>query len=86
MFQLLPVRQLGSLLFSNQLQEELPHASNEVEKDLKGKLDFKKEFYPTHDFALVNYIFSSTTSYIHFATALPLPHAGEIHTPPPNVA
>ena len=86
MFQLLPVKQLGSLLFSNQIQEELPHATNEVEKDIKGKLDFKKEFHSTHDFAQVSYIYSNTTAYIHFATALPLPHAGEIHTPPPNIA
>src|SRR4051812_33198524 len=86
MFQLLPVKQLGSLLFSNQIQEELPHASDDVEKDIKGKLDFKKEFYPSHDFAQVNYIYTNAISYIHFATALPFPHAGEIHTPPPNIA
>ncbi len=86
MFQMLPVKQLGSLLFSNQIQEELPHAAPEVEKDMKGKLDLKKEFCCTHNFAQLNYIYTNAVCYIHFATALPIPHAGEIHTPPPNIA
>ena len=86
MFQVLPVKQLGSLLFSNQIQEELPHGSTEVEKDMKGKLDIKKEFYCAHNFAAINYINTNATCYIHFATALPLSHAGDIQTPPPNFA
>ena len=86
MFQLLPVKQLGSLLFSNQLQEELPHdAGSDVEKDMKGKVDFKKEFCCTHDFAQINFIYTASIAYIHFATALPKLHAGDIHTPPPNI-
>lgn len=86
MFQLLPVKQLGSLLFSNQIQEELPHSMDDVEKDIKGKLDFKKDFCCTHDFAEINHISANAIGYIHFATALPAAHAGEIHTPPPNIA
>jgi len=85
MFQLLPVKQLGSLLFSNQLQEELPHTvDGGIEKDMKSKIDFKKEFCCTHNFAQINYIYTSATAYIHFVTALPLLHAGDIQTPPPN--
>lgn len=84
MFQLLPVKQLGSLLFSNQIQEELPHTTGDVEKDMKGKLDFKKDFCCNYSFAQINYICSNVNCYIHFATVLPFPHAGEIHTPPPN--
>ena len=87
MFQMLPVKQLGSLLFSNQLQEELPHGiGGDVEKDTKGKLDFKKDFCCTHYVAQINYIYTNAILYFHFATALPVPHAGEIHTPPPNIA
>ncbi len=86
MFQLLPIKQLGNMLFSNQIQEELPHEMNDVEKDFKGKLDFKKDFCCVHDFAPANYIFSNAVSYIEFATALPDFHAGDIHTPPPNLA
>ena len=85
MFQLLPIKQLGSLLFSNQIQEELPHSPNDLEKDLKGKLDFKKDFCCGYQFAQANYIRSNTNRYIHFATALPLAHTGEIQTPPPNI-
>ena len=86
MFQVLPVKQLGSLLFSNQLQEELPHATEDVEKDSKGKLSFKKDFECTHSFVQVNGILFNIISYIHFATALPNTHSGDIHTPPPNIA
>ena len=86
MFQVLPVKQLGSLLVGNQIQEELPHADNDdVGKDIKGKLDFKKDFCCTHSFAALNYIHTNAVCYIHFATALPSPHAGDIHTPPPNI-
>jgi len=86
MFQVLPVEQLGSLLFSNQIQEELPHAAAAVEKDTKGKVDLKKEFCCTHNFAAINYIYTNAACYIHFTTALPLFHAGDIQTPPPNFA
>jgi hypothetical protein len=87
MFQMLPVKQLGSLLFSNQLQEELPHsADGGIEKETKGKLDFKKDFCCTDHVAQINYIYTNAVCYFHFATALPVLHAGEIQTPPPNIA
>lgn len=74
------------MLFSNQLQEELPHAADDVEKDIKGNLDFKKDFCCSHYAEQLTYISANTNCYIHFAIVLPLPHAGEIHTPPPNFA
>lgn len=86
MFQLLPVKQLGSLLFSNQLQEELPHAAADVEKGMNENPDFKKDFYYIHNITQVNHIACNTNLFIHFATALPFAHVGEIHTPPPNFA
>ncbi|TKK70762.1 hypothetical protein FC093_03450 [Ilyomonas limi] len=85
LFQVLPVQQLGSMLYNNQIQEELPHGGTEIGKYMKGKPDFKKDFCCTHYFAGINYIYTNATSYIHFATALPLSQAGDIQTPPPNI-
>ncbi len=85
MFQVLPIKQLGNLLFSNQLQEELPHGADDVEKDAKAKVAFKKDFCAIHDLTQLSFLQITSKRYIHFAIALPAPHAGEIHTPPPNL-
>lgn len=71
------------MLFSNQIQEELPHMTDDVQKECKGK-EIKKDYYCTADFAEIGLIPSCSTAYIHFVTQLPASHAGEIHTPPPN--
>lgn len=80
--QLLPLTQVGSLLFSSQLTEELPHSFS-VEKATDLKFEPAKP-----EFNLAPGLISSSSQiiYIHFASSLPDNHEGEIQTPPPNVA
>ncbi|MBN9296558.1 MAG: hypothetical protein J0I41_06075 [Filimonas sp.] len=78
---MLPLRQIGSLLSSNQLQEELPHSIDSAKCPAKS--------FPYTDVILESFATSATTladasEYFHFASVLPPSHVGEIHTPPPN--
>ena len=80
--QALPVKQIGAILASNQITEELPHSM-----DAKGKLPLGKEdpFIASSFFSL-NVVVVADNAYFHFAVSLPPSHPGEIHTPPPNIA
>ena len=83
MFQLLPVWQLGKLLFQNSLTEELPH--DNCTPDCKDHFPFKKVFTFSHYQSNFFVTEKGIPQYIHLADALPLHVAGEIHTPPPNL-
>ena len=78
--QVLPVQQIGSLLGSNTINEELPHNfSSEKSTDLKFEhTGFDISLYHVSDE-------TSAAIYIHFASSIPDNHQGEIHTPPPNI-
>lgn len=81
--QALPVKQIGAVLFGNQINEEIPHSID------AGK-SFGKEIYKADPFITAyqsEHCFktSSCFNYVHFASLLPLNHAGDIHTPPPNI-
>lgn len=81
--QMLPVRQMGALLSSNQLTEELPHADSGKSSVLKYEPTMHDPMdgaglLQTHLLATIAFRFS------HFASVLPAIHAGDIHTPPPN--
>lgn len=81
--QVIPVKQIGSMLFSNMIQEELPH-SFDVDQG-KGKL-LKGDPFDTHTSTIGCISFTNSVEYLHFAITLPSPHTGEIPTPPPNIA
>ncbi|BAV09570.1 hypothetical protein SAMN05421788_1011008 [Filimonas lacunae] len=76
---------MGALLSSNQLTEELPHSCSDCKcsvlkyeptiPDPMGGIDMLQ----TQLMATIAFRFS------HFASVLPSIHAGDIHTPPPNV-
>lgn len=83
--QMLPVRQIGALLSSNQLTEELPHSDDAKSSVLKYEPTIHDPMLgagllQTHLLATIAFRFS------RFASALPSVHAGDIHTPPPNMA
>lgn len=83
--QMLPVKQLGALLSSNTVNEELPHALDDG-KDT-GKIDLAKDnIIPPSQMALPGLIANINREYIHFSVSLPKHHAGDIQTPPPNPA
>lgn len=80
---ILPVREVGSLIAGNQMQEELPH-------DCGGKTSLGKEAKSTifyNDFAEFSpSVYLSQTIYFSFTVTLPDHFVGEIQTPPPNFA
>jgi len=83
--QVLPVKQLGALLSSNTMTEEIPHALDDG-KDI-SKSDFaKNNMVMPPGIAISSMLHNTSREYIHFAVTLPDCHAGDIHTPPPNTA
>jgi hypothetical protein len=80
---MLPVKQIGSILFSNQINEELPHGY-ETDNDSLGKAFFKNDFLSTHDLTLNTSLILPSPKHLHTADVIPQNHAGDIHVPPPN--
>lgn len=81
--QMLPVRQMGKMLFSNQFNEEIPH-SVDVAKGMIKKADGKSDFVTPPVVSL-----DASIIYLHGpqpveADAIPLNHATDILVPPPN--
>jgi len=80
--QILPVQQMGSMLFSNQFNEEIPH-SYETDHGPLGKALLKSDFLSTQDLILRSALIVSP-KHLHTADAIPQNHTGDIHVPPPN--
>ena len=81
--QILPIQQVGSLLFGNQLTEEVPHAIDDFVKDgskCEGKCEFVIDFYETimPHFTTVSLLIKD------LCVIFPHNHSTDIHTPPPN--
>ena len=81
--QILPLRQIGCMLFNNQLTEEIAHGA-----DCGKKLSFEKDaddylpsafHYTSHELSITN----DHSIYAH-ETLVNL-HVAEVQTPPPNV-
>lgn len=81
--QILPIQQMGSLLFSNQFTEELAH-SVEIEKNFLKQGAVKSDYLSAASFTLASLFINSSSQYLHFADAIPQNHADDIHVPPPN--
>ena len=81
--QILPVQQMGSMLFSNRLTEEIPH-SIDLETDFAKKGEFKSDYLTTPSFALCSSFIDFTVNHLSKAEEIPQNHTGEIHIPPPN--
>jgi len=82
--QVLPVKQLGSLLSSNTMTEELPHNMDEGKDTAKAFA--KNNIVLPHGVELSAFFSNISREYFHFAVSLPERHAGDIPTPPPNAA
>lgn len=83
--QVLPVKQLGALLSSNTMTEEIPHGLDDG-KDI-GKGDFaKSNMVIPSSIGVSTFLNNVSKEYFHFAVTLPDFHAGDIQTPPPNAA
>jgi hypothetical protein len=82
--QMLPVKQIGKVLASNQWTEELPHDSDEAGKDTSVK--FNQPFLPPANYTtFVSYASDfKALAYIHFSEQIPSNHSTEVLTPPPD--
>ena len=82
--QMLPVKQIGKVLASNQWTEELPHDADEAGKGHLVK--FNHPFLPPSNYTtLATYISDcKALAYIHFSEQIPSNHSAEVFTPPPN--
>src|SRR3954462_4379199 len=82
--QMLPVKQIGKVLASNQWTEELPHDSDEAGKDASVK--FSHPYLPPANYTTTfSFAFDSKAiAYIHFSEQIPSNHSTEIVAPPPD--
>ncbi len=81
--QILPIQQMGSMLFSNQFNEEIPH-SMDVEKDASKQAFLKSDYLSTPSLVIASAFITAALQHRHFADAIPQNHTGDIHVPPPN--
>ena len=86
LLQVLPLRQVGYVLFSNQLNEELPHSIEDGKAPLKKFADLDDHLLFAGNTSYLLSLFSSSIIYVSYTCNIPANHAGEIHTPPPNQA
>ncbi len=83
LIQVLPVREIGEILFDNQLNEEI-NCSGASFKELSKSND---SFVYNQDGEVhyeVNLHNSLTNAYTAFQTCLPIHHISDVPVPPPN--
>jgi hypothetical protein len=80
--QVIPLRQIGAILFNNQLTEEIAHSS-----DFGKKLSEEKELHTYYPFLSVRIkILSDISNHSMYAhSRLVKQHIAEVPTPPPNL-
>jgi hypothetical protein len=82
---ILPIKQVGNMLFNNQWTEELnDHSEQQIEK--KSQPD-KWTFLTDNDLLHSNGdgISDAERRFYSFSQSLPINPSGEIHSPPPNL-
>ena len=79
MTQVLPVKQVGRILFQASLIEELPEKAPAKTIGLEDLTKNVSSFYQFNFLSV-----SNSNSYIHFSETLPGLMAGDIQTPPPD--
>ena len=81
---MLPIRQIGKVLASNQWTEELPHDADDTGKDPSVK--YNHPFLPPANYTTSASLVSETKAlaYIHHSEQMPSNHSTEVVTPPPD--
>ncbi|MBI2272471.1 MAG: hypothetical protein EPO58_00665 [Chitinophagaceae bacterium] len=80
--QILPIQQLGGLLFNNQFTEEVPHAVP-VEKGNFQKAFLRSDYISTTFESISSHI-NANSPHHYFDDAIPPNHTSDILVPPPN--
>ena len=83
--QLLPVMQVGALLSSNQLTEEIPHGSPDGGGKIKFSSDQCKNLFCIDSNEHLELLSSfSTSHFVDLVEKIPSNPVSEVQTPPPN--
>lgn len=82
-FQVLPVKEIGKILFKGQMTEEI-HESHTDESCNKLKKNEPYKLYDAEIVARIQYFESKIQTAIHEAERLPKDYVPDIFTPPPN--
>jgi len=83
LIQVLPVREIGEMLFDNQLNEEI-NCSGTTVKELSKCNDSYVDNQDQDVHYELNLHSSLTTAYAAFQTRLPIHHISDVPVPPPN--
>lgn len=81
--QILPIRQMGGLLFRNQFTEELPHSTH-VEQSGFQKAFLRNDSLSNTVFTHMSGTGDKASQHHRFADTIPQNLTGDIHVPPPN--
>lgn len=80
--QVIPLKQIGAMLFNNQLTEEIAHSCDCGKKPLADKDD---NYLPAREISQASAILSTANHGIHAPSTLIQLHYAEVQTPPPNL-
>jgi len=83
-FQVLPVKELGQILFKGLMTEEIHEAAADDTSGTKLKKEPARLFYRHEGLASILYFTSKVHTAIHDAEKLPRHFIPDIITPPPN--
>ncbi|MEO7312906.1 MAG: hypothetical protein ABIX01_21150 [Chitinophagaceae bacterium] len=81
---ILPLKQVGNLIFKRQLTEEISEIQDDYEKKGDGKFDLKKYTCCFNDALDIHSQLIASYYYGEFNSPLPISPVADIHTPPPN--
>ncbi len=81
--QILPIQQMGKLLFTNQFTEEIPHNLDSAGEPSQQS-DAKSDFISTPELSLVHRKDCLGLIFPFTDAVIPQNHTTEIHVPPPN--
>jgi hypothetical protein len=84
MLQVLPVKQVGAVLFSNQINEEIPHT--DTCKDIFKKQITLTEYEISAGTGIHSSVINNSKKFISYSSEVPCNHSLEILVPPPNIA
>jgi hypothetical protein len=81
--QILPIQQMGKLLYSNTFTEEIPHCPDHCPEQAK-QAESKSDFISTPELSILRIDTVSSILRPILSDAIPQNHTNEIHVPPPN--
>jgi len=83
LIQVLPVKQMGELLFNNQLNEEIT-CSDSGCKEINKSIESSVELEEGLQFALILASSSTQLNYFNFQDSIPRDQVFDVPVPPPN--